>query len=143
MFIGEYSHTIDHKKRLAIPSKLRRELDKKAVITRGLDGCLFVYPLPAWQTLADKLGRLPIGQEGGRSFIRLMLSGASEADMDKLGRILVPDYLKKYAGLKRKAIIIGVYDRIEIWDEEKWHKYKSDIEQNTDELAAKLGELGI
>ena len=94
MLIGEYLHTIDEKKRLAIPSKLRRELGTRAVITRGLDNCLFVFPSKEWQKLAEKLSNLPIGQKDSRGFSRMMLSGASEVDLDGLGRVLIPDYLK-------------------------------------------------
>lgn len=143
MLIGEYRHTIDVKKRLAIPSKLRLQLGKKAVITRGLDGCLFIYPLEAWKNLVEKLSKLPVGQGKSRSFIRIMLSGASEVEQDRLGRVLVPDYLKIYAGLRKKVALIGVYDRVEIWDEAKWQTYKTRVEKDTDKLAEQLGELGI
>ena len=143
MLIGEYSHTIDAKKRLAIPSKLRKELGERAVLTRGLDTCLFLYPEKEWQKLTEKLGELPVGQASTRSFLRLMLAGAVEVELDQLGRILVPDYLKEYAGLKQRVVITGVYNRLEIWDEEKWGNYKGDVEKNTDMIAEKLGELGL
>jgi len=143
MLIGEYSHTIDAKKRLAIPSKLRKELGERAVLTRGLDTCLFLYPEQEWKKLTEKLGELPVGQASTRSFLRLMLAGAVEVELDQLGRILVPDYLKEYAGLKQRVVITGVYNRLEIWDEEKWGNYKGDVEKNTDMIAEKLGELGL
>jgi MraZ protein len=143
MFIGEYSHTIDAKKRLAVPAKLRKELGDKAVITRGLDSCLFVYPMKAWEKLVGKLGELPMGKSDTRSFIRLMLAGAQEAEVDALGRILVPDYLRNYASLKKRVVVAGVYDRMEIWDESNWQEYKSLSEKNTDQIAEKLGELGV
>lgn len=143
MFIGEYSHTIDPKKRLAVPSKFRDELKKKVVVTRGLDKCLFIYPLNVWEELAGKLGTLPVGESSTRSFIRLMLAGAIDVDVDKQGRILIPDYLKVYAGLDKNVIIAGLYNRLEIWDEEKWNIYKSQAEKNTDETAEQLGKLGI
>ena len=143
MLIGEYSHTIDAKKRLAVPSKLRKELGERAVLTRGLDTCLFLYPEKEWQKLTEKLGELPVGQASTRSFLRLMLAGAVEVELDQLGRILVPDYLKEYAGLKQRVVITGVYNRLEIWDEEKWGNYKGDVEKNTDMIAEKLGELGL
>ena len=143
MFIGEYKHIIDPKKRLAIPVKFRKELGGKAVLTRGLDGCLFIFPMREWQKLTDKLSQLPMGQGSARGFSRLMLAGAVEADLDPLGRILVPDYLKNYAGLKQKVVIAGVYNRLEIWDEEKWATYKNEVEKNTDMIAEKLGELGL
>lgn len=143
MLIGEYSHTIDAKKRLAIPSRVRKELGERAVLTRGLDTCLFLYPEKEWQKLTEKLGELPVGQASTRSFLRLMLAGAVEVELDQLGRILVPDYLKEYAGLKQKVVITGVYNRLEIWDEERWGNYKGDVEKNTDMIAEKLGELGL
>ena len=143
MLIGEYSHTIDAKKRLAVPSKLRKELGERAVLTRGLDTCLFLYPEQEWKKLTEKLGELPVGQASTRSFLRLMLAGAVEVELDQLGRILVPDYLKEYAELKQKVVITGVYNRLEIWDEERWGNYKGDVEKNTDMIAEKLGELGL
>lgn len=143
MFIGEYQHSIDAKKRLAIPVKLRRGLGEKAVVTRGLDACLFIYPTTAWEKLVQKLGELPMGKGDTRSFTRLMLAGATEVAMDALGRILVPDYLKSYADLKKRVVIAGVYDRLEIWDEEKWKQYKASAERNSDAIAEKLGELGV
>ena len=143
MLIGEYTHTIDEKKRLAIPSKLRKELGAKAVITRGLDNCLFVFPLKEWQKLMEKLSNLPIGQKDTRGFSRLMLSGASEVDLDTLGRVLVPDYLKKYAQLKRNVVIAGVYNRLEIWDETRWNTFKNQNEKEADNIAERLGELGV
>jgi MraZ protein len=101
MLIGEYTHIIDDKKRLAIPAKIRKELGAKAVITRGLDNCLFIYPSKEWQKLVEKLSNLPIGQRDTRGFSRLMLAGASEVDLDTLGRVLVPDYLKNTLNSKR------------------------------------------
>lgn len=143
MLIGEYNHTIDAKKRLAVPSKLRKELGEKAVLTRGLDNCLFLYPESEWQKLTQKLSELPVGQASTRSFLRLMLAGAVEVELDQLGRILIPDYLKAYAGLIQRVVITGVYNRLEIWDEERWSAYKGDVEKNTDMIAEKLGELGL
>ncbi|TSC92044.1 MAG: MraZ protein [Parcubacteria group bacterium Licking1014_17] len=143
MLIGEYKHTIDAKKRLSVPSKLRREVGEKAVLTRGLDNCLFLFTLNEWEKLASKLGTLPLGQQDTRSFVRLLLSGAVEVEMDQLGRILIPDYLRDYAGLKKNAVIAGLFNRLEIWDEEKWQAYKSEIEKKGDSIAEKLGELGV
>lgn len=143
MFIGEYSHSIDPKKRLAIPSKFRKEIGKQAVITRGLDKCLFIYPLKIWKELAKKLGSLPVGESGTRSFIRLTLAGATDVEVDKQGRVLLPDYLKSYAELRRNVTIAGLYNRMEVWDENKWKKYKSNAEKNTDEIAEQLGKLGV
>ncbi|MEK7082386.1 MAG: division/cell wall cluster transcriptional repressor MraZ [Patescibacteria group bacterium] len=143
MFIGEYQHTLDAKKRLAIPAKVRRLFGEKAVITRGLNNCLFLYPMEQWRVLTEKLGTLSVGQGDTRSFSRLMFSGAMEVELDSLGRVLVPDYLKNYAGLSQRVVIIGVHDRLEVWDEDRWNGYKQDAEKNTDMIAEKLGELGL
>ena len=143
MFLGEYTYSIDEKKRLAIPAKFRQVLGKKAVLTRGLDQCLFLYSSKEWGQLAEKLSKLPLAQADARGFARLMLAGAMEGDLDKLGRILVPDYLKEYAALNKKTVIAGVYNRIEIWDEDKWAAYKARIEKEVGDMAERLKELGI
>ena len=142
MLIGEYTHSVDPKKRLSVPAKLRKVLGKGAVITRGLDTCLFVFPVPQWRALAEKLAALPISQSDSRSFSRLLLSGAMEVTFDRLGRILVPDYLKSYAGLDRNVVIAGLYTRLEIWDAKRWDAYKKRIERRSDDIAQKLGDLG-
>ena len=143
MFIGEYAHTIDEKRRLALPAKFRKELGKKAVITRGLDNCLFVFPKTEWDILANKLGKLPLGQRDARGFIRLMLAGAMEVSLDGLGRMLVPDYLKSYASLKKQVVVIGVFNRLEVWDEAWWNTYKNKAEKNVGDMAERLGDLGV
>ena len=143
MLIGEYRHTIDTKKRLSLPSKFRKELGKKVVITRGLDNCLFIYPLREWQIVSKKLSELSIGQSDTRGFSRFMFSGAVDIDIDSLGRALIPDFLKLFAGLKNKVVLIGVNERVEIWNEESWDLYKKQIEKNADALAEKLGEVGV
>lgn len=143
MLIGEYKHILDPKKRMAIPAKFRKEIGKKAVITRGLDQCLFVYTIPEWEKVAEKLSELPTGSADTRNFVRLFLAGATDVEIDALGRVLIPDYLKEFAGLKDKAVVVGVYKRLEIWNEENWENYKQRIEKQTDMLAEKLGELGV
>lgn len=143
MLIGEYIHTLDPKKRLSLPSKWRVELGKSLIITRGLDNCLFVYTLGAWQTITDKIAALPLGAADTRSFNRFFLSGAVEVEVDKTGRILVPDYLKDFAKLQSKVVLAGLHDRIEIWDEDKWNEYKKKIEEEADSLAEKLGTIGV
>ena len=120
MFIGEYTYSIDDKKRLAVPPKFRKQLKKGGVITRGLDNCLFLYSYEEWEKLAKKLSEMPLSRADARGFSRIMLSGAMEVDFDNLGRILVPDYLKDYARLKKKVVVAGLYSRIEIWDEDIW-----------------------
>lgn len=141
MFIGEYTHIIDPKKRLAIPVKFRKLLGDQMVITRGLDQCLAIYPMKEWELLADKLGKLPISQSDARGFVRLMLAGAMQVNLDNLGRILIPDYLKDYAGLKKKVVLAGLYNRIEIWDGEKWNEYKQKAEKEAGDIAARLGSI--
>ncbi len=143
MLIGEYKHIIDPKKRLSIPVKLRKEIGERAVLTRGLDNCLFLFTLKEWEQLAERLGKLPFGQQDTRGFVRLLLSGASEVETDQLGRILIPDYLRDYATLKKNVIIAGLFNRLEIWDEERWQIYKNNLEKNGDRIAEKLGELGV
>jgi MraZ protein len=143
MLIGEYKHTLDPKKRLSLPSKWRRELGKKLVVTRGLDNCLFVYPTAEWKQITEKVGKLPLGQADTRSFNRFFLSDAVEVEVDSVGRILVPDFLKDFAKLGNKVVLAGIHDRIEIWDEKKWESYKRSIEKEADQLAEKLGEIGV
>lgn len=143
MFIGEYPYTIDSKKRLALPAKFRQLLGKTVVITRGLDSCLFLYPEKDWKKMAIKLSKLPLSQSNARGFARIMLAGASEVKLDNLGRILIPDYLKKYAHLEKKVIVAGLYNRIEIWDETKWQEYKQKAETEVGDMAEKLGQMGL
>ncbi len=143
MFIGEYTYSIDEKKRLAIPTKFRPLLGKKAVITRGLDQCLFLFPAKEWGDLAKKLAQLPLSQADARGFARLMLTSAMEVNLDNLGRILIPDYLKTYAFLKKKVVIAGVYNRVEIWDEREWQGYKKKTETTVGDIAERLKELGV
>lgn len=143
MFIGEYRHNIDSKGRLAIPAKLRKELSKGAVVTRGLDNCLFLYPQAEWKKIAEKLSNLPISQSKARAFSRLMLAGAMDVDLDNQGRVTLPEYLRDFAALKKKTIVAGMFDRLEIWDETKWQTYKTSSERDSSNIAEALGELGI
>jgi len=143
MLIGEYKYSIDQKKRISIPSKWRLELGKKLIVTRGLDGCLFLYPQKEWKELVNKLAKLPLGQADARGFQRIMLSGAMEMTLDSLGRILIPDYLKKYANLKKKIVIAGLYNHIEIWNERKWKEYQKKSEKEVGSMAERLSQLGM
>ncbi len=143
MFIGEYTYSIDEKKRLAIPAKFRNALGKKAVVTRGIDNCLVIYSLVEWQKLAKKLEALPNSQADSRGFARIMLSGAIDVELDKLGRILIPDYLKNYAFLKKNVAILGLSNRIEVWDEKKWQEYRTKTETAVGDIAERLKELGV
>jgi len=139
MFIGECSHTIDQKRRIAIPSKFRKILSKKAVVTRGLDNCLIIYPPEQWNEMTKKLENLPTGQADARGFARIMFSGATDVEIDKLGRILLPDHLRKYAFLKKNVVVIGLSNKIEIWDEKRWAEYKEKMEKTVNDMAQKLG----
>ncbi len=143
MLIGEYKHTIDTKKRLAIPAKLRKDLGERAVITKGLENCLVIYTLEEWQKLALKLENLPTSQVDARNFARIMLSGASDVELDKLGRVLIPDYLKDYASLKKNVTLLGLSNKIEIWDTEKWQEYSKRTESSAGDIAERLKEFGI
>lgn len=143
MLLGEFQHSLDIKGRVAVPAKFRDNLSAGAIITRGLDNCLFLFTGEEWSKLADKLISLPLAQSNSRAFTRLMLAGAMNVDVDSQGRILIPDYLRKYAGLKKDVVITGLYNRVEIWDKEMWEKYKQKTESASDEIAEKLGELGI
>ncbi|MEK9130422.1 MAG: division/cell wall cluster transcriptional repressor MraZ [Patescibacteria group bacterium] len=141
MFIGEYFHTIDEKGRVAVPTKFRSKLVDGVVITRGLDNCLFLYTLEEWKNLADKLSKLSISKANTRAFSRLMLAGAMDLQLDKQGRIIIPDYLRKYANIKKKAVITGLFNRLEIWDQEVWEKYKDNTEKTSENIAEALDEL--
>jgi len=143
MLLGEYKHNLDTKGRLAVPAKFRGDLTGGAIITRGLDRSLFIFTMTEWDVLVRKLTSLPLAQANSRAFVRLMLSGASDVRLDVQGRILIPDYLREYAGLKKQAVVAGLYSRIEVWDAETWKQYKSKTEAASDEIAEKLGELGI
>jgi len=143
MFIGEYTHSIDDKKRLSVPAKFRKELGKKAVITLGLNKCLSIYPTKEWKVFAEKLSKLSMGKSEDRGFSRTMLSGAFEVEIDSIGRIVIPDTQKGYANLKEKVVLTGVFDRVEVWDEEAWKTYKTQMVNEADKMAEQLGERGV
>ena len=143
MLLGEYTHNLDNKGRVAMPVRFRDKLSAGAIITRGLDNCLFVLATKEWETLAQKLIALPLAQANSRAFVRLILSGAMTAELDSQRRILIPDYLRAYAGLAKQVVVTGLYNRIEIWDTEKWREYKQKTESTSEEIAEKLGQLGI
>lgn len=143
MFIGEYNHSVDQKGRLAIPAKFRILLKEGAVVAKGLDNCLVIYPKDVWTDLGKKLAKMPINQANSRSFARFMLAGAMEVAFDNQGRVMLPEYLRKFAEIKKSVIIAGLYDRLEVWDEDKWSSYRSKSEENSNEIAEALGELGI
>ncbi len=142
MFIGEYTHSLDEKKRVSLPKAFRQALGKKMVMTRGLDNCLFMYSQSSWEKVAAKLGELSFAQADTRGFNRFMLSGAAEVEADAAGRILIPEHQRQFAGLKKNVVFAGVSDRVEVWDATRWNAYKAKIEKNADALAEKLGEIG-
>jgi MraZ protein len=143
MFIGEYNITIDDKGRLAVPVKFREALAIGAVVTRGLDASLFLLPLEEWGKLADKIAGLPLGQANSRAFARLMLAGAMDTSLDKQGRFIVPEYLRRYAGLKKDVVMVGVQNRLEIWDQAAWLAYTKQAEEDATSIAEQLGAMGI
>ena len=143
MLIGEYSHNLDEKGRLAVPKKFRGDLSKGAVVTRGLDNCLFLYTKKEWIKLAEKLANLPFAPANTRAFARLMLAGAMDVDMDGQGRIMLPEYLRTFAGLKKNAIVAGLYNRLEIWDQETWDGYKQKTEKESTQIAEQMADLGV
>ncbi len=142
MLIGEYTHSLDEKNRVSLPSKFRRELGRKVIVTHGLDTCLFLFSESEWKKFSEKLSGLSLVQRDKRKFSRFMLGGATEAGVDGAGRILIPDFLKEFAGLKGKVVIAGIYSRVEIWSEKSWSAYKKSVEKNIDILSEKLGEVG-
>lgn len=126
-----------------MPSKFRTAFKDGAVITKGLDNCLFVYTKKEWNKLVEKLANLPISQAKSRAFSRLMLAGAMDVNLDKQGRVIMPDYLKQFAGLGKKLVVAGLYNRLEIWDEKMWSKYQRISEKDSNEIAEGLVDLGI
>lgn len=143
MLLGEYEHSIDTKGRIAMPAKLREGLGGKFIITKGLDGCLFVYAIDEWQRVEQKLASLPMSRKTARDFTRFLFGGACEGECDKQGRVLLPASLRRYAGLERDAVIVGVGSRAEIWDAAKWQQYNEESAEDVNELAEQLADLGI
>lgn len=143
MFIGEYTHSLDTKGRMAIPSKFRDALEAGAVVTRGVDHCLFMYTMEEWNKLAEKIAQLPFSQANSRAFSRLMLAGAMDVQIDRQGRISIPDYLRNYAGITKKVVVAGLYNRLEIWDEDQWQTYKDQTEYESEDIAETLGDLHV
>ncbi len=143
MFRGEYSHSVDPKGRLIIPSKFRELLGEEFIVTRGLDGCLFVYPMSGWEAFEKELKKLPLTDRNARAFSRFMTAGATSCEFDKQGRILLPATLRKFAGIEKDVILAGLLDRIEIWSEERWAQNNNYDEIDMDEVAARLTDLGL
>ncbi len=143
MFTGEFQHSLDAKGRVIMPSRLREGLGEKFVVTRGLDHCLFVYPGNQWTRLEQKLSQQPFTKKDSRAFNRFFFSGAMEVEADKQGRVLIPQYLRDYAGIEKEVMIIGVADRVEIWDEASLKEYFGNADDNFEELAEKLVDFDL
>lgn len=141
MFMGEFNHNIDAKGRLIIPSRFREELGENSVLTRGMDGCLSIYPQEAWKAFEEKLASLPLTSKDARTFTRFFVSGATPCELDRQGRILVPSTLREYAGLEKNVILAGNLDRIEIWSKSRWEK--SNNYEDMDAIAKGLQEIGV
>lgn len=143
MFLGEYHHNFDYKGRLAVPKKFREEIGKRAILTRGLDGCLFLYTSPAWEELAEKMRELPLTAADARAFGRYLFAGATEVVFDQLGRMVVPEYLRTYAALEKNAVVVGVLDRVELWSTERWTTLQKSLRSKGEEVAERLKSSGI
>jgi len=143
MFMGEFQHNIDPKGRIIVPSKFREDLGESFVVTRGLDKCLFAYPMEEWKLLEEKLKKLPLTKKDARAFTRFFFSGAVECEVDKQGRINIPQTLRKYAGLEKECVVIGVSNRIEFWANDSWEDYVTESEESFGELAENLMDFDI
>ncbi len=143
MFMGEYQHSLDTKGRLIIPAKFRDELGNGAVVTRGLDNCLFLFPQPEWKLLEEKLKTLPLTKSDARQFVRFFFSGAAECDQDRQGRIMLPANLRTYSEIEKDVVVIGVSNRIEIWSQVRWTAYMEQAESSYESIAENIVELGI
>lgn len=143
MLIGEFEHSLDAKGRLIMPAKLRESIGDTFVVTKGLDGCLFAFSITEWTNFEEKLKALPLSNKNSREFVRFFLSGATECEIDKQGRFLIPNNLRETAGLVKETVIIGVGTRIEIWDKEKWNNYNNDENMSVEDIAENMTMLGI
>lgn len=143
MFKGEYNHSIDSKGRVIVPAKFREQLGESFVVTKGLDGCLFVFPNDSWQEFEDKLSSLSTSNMESRKLVRFFTAGAADCEIDKQGRALIPGVLRDFAGLDKDVVIIGVAKRIEFWSKDKWNSLTDECDSNMDEIAANLDALGV
>ena len=143
MFMGEFQHSIDAKGRLIIPAKFREKLGENFVVTRGLDGCLFGYPQDEWEKLEVKLNEMPLAKKDARLFVRFFYSAATECELDKQGRINIPQSLRQHANLEKSCVIVGVSNRIEIWDETRWQAFTDAAEEYFDEIAESMIDFGL
>lgn len=141
--MGEFQHTMDAKGRLTMPARFRELLGEKFIVTRGLDGCLFGYPLTQWEKLETKLAEMPLAKKDARTFVRFFYSGATECEIDKQGRINIPLSLRTHGGLEKNCVVVGVSNRIEIWDESRWKEFSNTAEASFDEIAENMIDFGL
>lgn len=143
MFMGEYHHTLDAKGRLIIPARFRSELGDTFVLTRGLDHCLFVYPMEEWRNVEAKLRTLPLTKADARAFVRFFFSGAVECEVDKQGRIMIPPNLREYAHIDKDVVVVGVSTRVELWSAERWRQFVAEASASYEQIAESIVDLGI
>ncbi len=143
MFLGQFNHTLDYKGRTSIPKKFRDDLQDGSILTRGFEGCLFLYPLSEWEILSNRIAGLPLTASDARNFSRYLFSSAIATNFDRLGRITIPDYLAKAANLKKDLVIIGVLNRVEIWSKELWDEFNKRMEKDGGDIAEKLSGSGV
>jgi len=143
MLVGQHTHKLDDKGRLSLPAKFRKELGKTIIVTHGLDQCLFVYPLNEWKHFSTAISELSMGQADTRAFTRFMLSSAVDVDVDKSGRILLPEHLRTYANLEDQVVVAGVHNRLELWSSDVWQTYMDTVTKRADTLAERLGDIGM
>lgn len=143
MFIGEYQNSIDSKGRIIVPSKFRDQLGNKFILTKGLDNCLYIYPMEEWSRFEDKLGSLPVSNKDARAFVRYFFSSAVECEVDKQGRLTIPQNLREHAKIDKELVTIGVLSKIEIWSKQEWDNYNEGSNLGPDDIADKMAEFGI
>lgn len=143
MFLGQFLHSLEEKGRLAIPKKFREGLGKKAVLTKGLDGCLFLFAQEKWQEFEKKLAQMSLTKRNSRAFARFLSFSAAEVEFDRQGRALIPEHLRRFAGIANNVVIAGALERIEIWDQGRFDRYLAGIEKDSEKIAERLEELGL
>ncbi|MGN0710904.1 MAG: division/cell wall cluster transcriptional repressor MraZ [Anaerovoracaceae bacterium] len=143
MLMGKYQNSIDAKGRMIVPAKYREELGYRCVLTRGIDKCLYIYPMPQWEKFMEKLSKLPTADPNARAFVRHFYANAVECDIDKQGRMGIPQELRDYAGIEKELVTVGILDKIEIWSKNEWHDAEELTEMSPNDVAAKMAEYGI
>lgn len=143
MMMGEYAHALDEKGRVTIPSRLRDDLDSHFVMTKGLDGCLFLYPMEEWQRLEERLKSLPMTNANARAFARLFLAGAQDVELDRQFRVTIPPRLREHAAVQKDVVLVGVSNRVELWADERWQTYQHDAQAGYEDLAEKMVDFGF